>query len=313
MTCDQSDNELRRVFAELGFIALSEPMVGVLRQASKAACLSDITVLLEGETGTGKQVLAHAIHRLDQKRGTWPFVTVHCGSLSETLAESELFGHQKGAFTGAFTNRKGCAASPTSTASCCTPMFASRGSSIRSPSRRPRTGLKVSGAAGGPHAFGALWEWRLWRAARLSSALGWPGNPSRWPSQSQMESQRVSTTSGCTSQFPRHEPGRTFTNTAHWFFRSARRKKLALGAKGTGCPTEKQYRSNRSPAWLGSGTGPTPTAIGISGQSRRHKASSGRPGLIRRSGTSGPGVASSEPVRGMKPAPSQSLHFVRAA
>jgi len=99
--------ELRRSFADLGFVTGSEALLPLLRQAHKAACVSDITVLLEGETGTGKQVLAFAIHRLDQKRREFPFVTVHCGSLSETLAESELFGHLKGAFTGAVMQRKG--------------------------------------------------------------------------------------------------------------------------------------------------------------------------------------------------------------
>lgn len=102
-----SDDQLRRMFAELGFIALSEPMLGVLRLAMKAACLSDITVLLEGETGTGKQVLAQAIHRLDQKRRSSPFVTVHCSTINETLAESELFGHERGSFSGAINPRKG--------------------------------------------------------------------------------------------------------------------------------------------------------------------------------------------------------------
>jgi transcriptional regulator with GAF, ATPase, and Fis domain len=107
MTCEPTDYELRRIFGELGFVALSEPMVGVLRQAAKAACLSDITVLLEGETGTGKQVLANAIHQLDRKRRSRPFVTVHCSTINETLAESEFFGHQRGAFSGAVTHRKG--------------------------------------------------------------------------------------------------------------------------------------------------------------------------------------------------------------
>jgi transcriptional regulator with GAF, ATPase, and Fis domain len=107
MTCNQSDSKLRGVFADLGFIALSETMAAVLRQANKAACLSDITVLIEGETGTGKQVLAHAIHQLDRKRRTSPFVTVHCSTVNETLAESELFGHERGAFSGAVSPRKG--------------------------------------------------------------------------------------------------------------------------------------------------------------------------------------------------------------
>ena len=101
------DEELRCSFAELGFITVSNSLIPVLRQAEKAARVSDITVLLEGETGTGKQVLAYAIHRLDQKRKSFPFVTVHCGTISEALAESEFFGHERGAFSGAATARKG--------------------------------------------------------------------------------------------------------------------------------------------------------------------------------------------------------------
>ena len=96
-----------RRFADLGFITVSATMLPLLEQASKAACVSDITVLLEGETGTGKQILARAIHQLDQKRRSFPFVTVHCGALSETLAESELFRHEQGAFSGAIRRRKG--------------------------------------------------------------------------------------------------------------------------------------------------------------------------------------------------------------
>lgn len=102
-----TNEALRRYFDDLGFVTHSDTMLPLLRQAYKAACVSDITVLLEGETGTGKQVLASAIHSLDQKRRAYPFVTMHCGSLSETLAESELFGHRKGAFTGAVAPRKG--------------------------------------------------------------------------------------------------------------------------------------------------------------------------------------------------------------
>jgi len=107
MTCDQSGQELRRIFEELGFITCTDAMGPVLRQTRKAAYLSDITVLLEGETGTGKQVLARAIHQLDEKRRSRPFVTIHCGAISETLAESELFGHERGAFSGAVSPRKG--------------------------------------------------------------------------------------------------------------------------------------------------------------------------------------------------------------
>ncbi|HYB76602.1 MAG TPA: sigma 54-interacting transcriptional regulator [Candidatus Bathyarchaeia archaeon] len=107
MSNDPSDAELRDYFAELGFITCSPTIIPVLRRAQKAAKVSDVTVLLEGETGTGKQVLAQAIHKLDQKRSAFGFVTVHCSTISEALAESELFGHQRGAFSGAVQDRKG--------------------------------------------------------------------------------------------------------------------------------------------------------------------------------------------------------------
>jgi transcriptional regulator with PAS, ATPase and Fis domain len=102
-----SDEELRRTFADLGFITASDKLTPILRQAQKAARVSDITVLLEGETGTGKQVLAYAIHQLDQKRRAMPFVTVHCSTINESLAESEFFGHERGSFSGASIERKG--------------------------------------------------------------------------------------------------------------------------------------------------------------------------------------------------------------
>jgi transcriptional regulator with PAS, ATPase and Fis domain len=102
-----TDVDLLKVFERLGFVTCSALMSPLLRRAYKAAEASDITVLLEGETGTGKQVLASAIHQLDQKRNRYPFITVHCSTISEALAESELFGHQRGAFSGAVSDRKG--------------------------------------------------------------------------------------------------------------------------------------------------------------------------------------------------------------
>jgi transcriptional regulator with PAS, ATPase and Fis domain len=67
---------------------------------------TNASVLLLGETGSGKEMIATAIHRLSQ-RSTGPFVRVNCGALSESLLESELFGHVRGAFTGAVNNRTG--------------------------------------------------------------------------------------------------------------------------------------------------------------------------------------------------------------
>src|SRR6266700_3720524 len=101
------DNGLRALFARLGFITQSRGLMALLGRAKKAADISDVNILIEGETGTGKQVLAQAIHKLDRKRGACNFVTVHCSTITEALAESELFGHTRGAFSGAVQERKG--------------------------------------------------------------------------------------------------------------------------------------------------------------------------------------------------------------
>ena len=67
---------------------------------------SNASVLLLGETGTGKELIAKAVHQLSTAAGG-PFVRVNCGALSESLLESELFGHVRGSFTGAIANRTG--------------------------------------------------------------------------------------------------------------------------------------------------------------------------------------------------------------
>jgi two-component system response regulator HydG len=88
-----------------GLLGTSPPMQQVYRLAKQVAA-SKATVLITGESGTGKGELAHAIHALGPRKDK-PFVAVHCAALAETLLESELFGHEKGAFTGAEKRRIG--------------------------------------------------------------------------------------------------------------------------------------------------------------------------------------------------------------
>ncbi|OHB81648.1 MAG: sigma-54-dependent Fis family transcriptional regulator [Planctomycetes bacterium RBG_16_64_12] len=80
--------------------------MGEVYRLTRQVAPSNASVLLLGETGTGKELIAKAIHQLSP-RGSGPFVRVNCGALAENLLESELFGHVRGAFTGAIQNRTG--------------------------------------------------------------------------------------------------------------------------------------------------------------------------------------------------------------
>ena len=86
-------------------IGESEAMKDMLREVESVA-QTNSSVIITGESGTGKELVARAIHA-NSPRKFFPFVSVHCGALTESLLESELFGHEKGAFTGAMYNRKG--------------------------------------------------------------------------------------------------------------------------------------------------------------------------------------------------------------
>jgi two-component system NtrC family response regulator len=88
-----------------GVIASSPKMLEVCRMIERIAP-ADVTALLLGETGTGKEVLAKAIHSVSP-RSDGPFVAINCGAIPENLLESELFGHEKGAFTGATQSKQG--------------------------------------------------------------------------------------------------------------------------------------------------------------------------------------------------------------
>jgi transcriptional regulator with GAF, ATPase, and Fis domain len=94
--------ELQR-FGEI--VGTSPPMQQVFRKVEKIA-ITDISVLITGETGTGKELIAREVHRRSP-RAQKPFITINCGAIPANLLESELFGHVKGAFTGAVANKQG--------------------------------------------------------------------------------------------------------------------------------------------------------------------------------------------------------------
>lgn len=90
---------------KFGIVGFNGPMADAIHSLIQSAP-TDLSVLITGETGTGKEVFANAIHGLS-KRKNKPFVSVNCGAIPETLLESELFGHEKGAYTSADSSRKG--------------------------------------------------------------------------------------------------------------------------------------------------------------------------------------------------------------
>ena len=105
--------ETERLQRQLSYSGVLVDMVGVSPQMQQVFSVvrqvapSKASVLVVGESGTGKELVARAVHQLSNRRGG-PFVAINCAAMPETLMESELFGHEKGAFTGALERRAGC-------------------------------------------------------------------------------------------------------------------------------------------------------------------------------------------------------------
>lgn len=101
-TCDSAEHGIRTLYTIVG---RSQKLLQTVNLAKKVAPTS-VPVLISGESGTGKELISYLIHH-NSKRAQGPYIKVNCAALSDSLLESELFGHEKGAFTGAYTQRKG--------------------------------------------------------------------------------------------------------------------------------------------------------------------------------------------------------------
>jgi transcriptional regulator with PAS, ATPase and Fis domain len=106
MASSQPAADARRTSPPIPGLIGSSPAMQKVYQLTRQVARSNASVLLLGETGTGKELIAKAIHQTSS-RSSGPFVRVNCGALSESLLESELFGHVRGSFTGAIANRTG--------------------------------------------------------------------------------------------------------------------------------------------------------------------------------------------------------------
>jgi transcriptional regulator with GAF, ATPase, and Fis domain len=106
MTNDLHENENEPLDSPLAGVVGDSPAMCEIFRLTRLVAPTRASVLIVGETGTGKEMIARALHRLS-RRADGPYVRVNCGALAESLLESELFGHVKGAFTGAVDNKTG--------------------------------------------------------------------------------------------------------------------------------------------------------------------------------------------------------------
>lgn len=102
----RDENENRKIISSIEMVGQSTKMAAVAMQVHRLAAANDVTVLIQGETGTGKELIAKALHDLSP-RARGPFVAINCTAIPRDLLESTLFGHRQGAFTGATSNQDG--------------------------------------------------------------------------------------------------------------------------------------------------------------------------------------------------------------
>lgn len=101
------ESRIRSIASSHGIVGESESLLGAVRSVVRMSKLSDLPVLITGESGTGKELFASALHALDPKRYGRPLVAVNCAAINAGIAESELFGHVRGAFTSAGHDHSG--------------------------------------------------------------------------------------------------------------------------------------------------------------------------------------------------------------
>jgi transcriptional regulator with GAF, ATPase, and Fis domain len=104
---EHTKEAIRGLMCDHDFIGASPAIIGVFESAVRFSQLSDLPVLITGETGTGKELLAKAIFKMDPKRKSGPLIPINCAAISPSLMDDEFFGHRRGAFTGALQDRKG--------------------------------------------------------------------------------------------------------------------------------------------------------------------------------------------------------------